>query len=519
MKQGGRPRRSEEQPDSAFGKALKEYLRRVDFTQAELAAESVIAEKTLSQMVKGKRTGGPTFRRDLRAIIKVLHRKKALVTLEEANRLITTIPAVSPLDDRDPADLEIIKLFDAQATGEQQKIQPSPISETPGRPVRETKKRLWRRVVAVLVTLVIIGGTVASVWAIFSRQTDGCSANTNGVTLYVDPDYRGHCHTFAPGDYDLAEFGLDQNVSSLKDPDRAYHITLTDRTNRPGYFDSDTPQLPVDWNDQAHSLRVEKHRPTTCNSGANGIIAFINTDYSEGCLFITANIPDLTPLNFDQVIVSIQFVGSYQNTRQLVIYKQPNYKDECGAYWQNQSDLLQCARLALSVQVLPFTPPTPVPIVPGTHYAGNVAPQSMLSPGSASAVVDGNLQTEWIGGHMTQLDLSWAFPVTIHRVVVWDRKQNNPDNNQVNKLKLSFGDGTSTGSIDMKSSGPRCADITFPEKTITQLHIIPLDASGNNGYSEVEVWATTGPQYSNNTCVNKVMVSQTVPLLQNGTMG
>ena len=62
----------------------------------------------------------------------------------------------------------------------------------------------------------------------------------------------------------------------------------------------------------------------------------------------------------------------------------------------------------------------------------------------------------------------------------------------------------------MISQGPRCADVTFPEKTVTWLHIIPLDASGNNGYSEVEVWATTGPQYSNNTCVNKVTVSQTI---------
>jgi transcriptional regulator with XRE-family HTH domain len=113
MRQGGRPRRTEEQPDSPFGEALKEHLRRVkNFTQAELAREAVIAEKTLSQMVKGVRTSGMTLRRDLRAIIKVLHRKKALLTLEEANRLITMIPAVKELDPRDPADADIIKLFD-----------------------------------------------------------------------------------------------------------------------------------------------------------------------------------------------------------------------------------------------------------------------------------------------------------------------------------------------------------------------------------------------------------------------
>jgi hypothetical protein len=135
----------------------------------------------------------------------------------------------------------------------------------------------------------------------------------------------------------------------------------------------------------------------------------------------------------------------------------------------------------------------------------------MLAPGGAQAVVDGNLQTQWIGGHMVELDLSWAFPVTIHRVVVWDRKQSSSDNNQINKLKLIFSDGTSTGSIDMVSSGPRCADITLPVKTITWLHIVPVDASGNNGYSEVEVWAISGPQYSNNTCVNKQTIPQTIP--------
>src|SRR3989442_3438759 len=86
--------------------------------------------------------------------------------------------------------------------------------------------------------------------------------------------------------------------------------------------------------------------------------------------------------------------------------------------------------------------------------------------------------------HLSTLLVLRPFPVTNHRVVVWDRKQSSSDNNQINKLKLSFSDGTSTGSINMISLGPRCADVTFPEKTVTWLHIIPVDASGNNGYSE-----------------------------------
>src|SRR5437867_13399893 len=112
MKQGGRPRRSEEQPDSPFGEKLKEHLRRVkNFTQAELAKETLIAEKTLSNMVKGKRTSGTTLRRDLRAIIEVLHQKNALHSVEEANVLIRKIPTIKKLDERDPDDAKIIALF------------------------------------------------------------------------------------------------------------------------------------------------------------------------------------------------------------------------------------------------------------------------------------------------------------------------------------------------------------------------------------------------------------------------
>src|SRR5882672_9409190 len=112
MKQGGRPRREDEKTDSSFGDLLKEHLRRVkNFTQVELAKESIIAERTLSNMSKGSRASGTTLRRDLRAIIKVLHQKKALSSLDEANRLITAIPTVSALDERDPEDAEIIALF------------------------------------------------------------------------------------------------------------------------------------------------------------------------------------------------------------------------------------------------------------------------------------------------------------------------------------------------------------------------------------------------------------------------
>src|SRR5579875_376013 len=546
MKQGGRPRREDERPDSAFGELLKEHIRRVkDYTQAALAKEIPMQEKTLSEMVKGKRSKeGTTLRRDLRLIIRALHKRGALLTLDEANRLMTSIPTVKELDVRDAEDAKIIALFQPSATEPEKApeaapsepevvsvhvpaspdsqigpietspqpevipppTRPSPPAEMLARMGRQAQLRPWWYAgLAALALLVILAAVL-----VMMRPWGSCSPNPNGVTLYTGIDFHGSCHSFGPGDYELARFGLDQQVSSIKDPHAAYHIALYDKAKNFFYVDKDMPVIPAEWDKRADTMEIEKHRPTSCHPGENGIIAYLNLDYAGGCLFITGDISDLAPLNFDGVIVSLQFVGSYQESKQLVIYRRPNYQDECGAYWQDQSDLLQCARLALSVRVLPFTPPSPIPTVPGTRAAGNVAPRAMLSPSGAGAVVDGNLQTQWIGGHMVGLELRWPFPVTIHRVVVWDRRQSDTDNNQINKLELIFSDGTATGSIDMISGGPRCADSTFPARTVTWLQIIPVDASGTNGFREVEVWATTGPQYSNNTCVNKVMVAQTV---------
>ena len=133
---------------------------------------------------------------------------------------------------------------------------------------------------------------------------------------------------------------------------------------------------------------------------------------------------------------------------------------------------------------------------------GNIAPSANLNPGGSQAAVDGNLGTQWIGGHQVPLNLNWTTPATIHRIVAWDRTQNSPDNQQINSLIINFSDGTATAPLDMVSGGPRCIDVSFPEKTVNGVQLLPFDASGTNGFSEVEVWATTGVQTSGNTCSN-----------------
>jgi hypothetical protein len=123
---------------------------------------------------------------------------------------------------------------------------------------------------------------------------------------------------FPPGSYELAQFGLEENVSSLKDPHNAYHITLYSKNKNTYYADADVPAFPPAWDNEADTMLVEKHRPTTYQPDANGIVASINANDAGGCLFLPKDIRDLTSLNFDQVITSLRVVSSYRKTRQLV---------------------------------------------------------------------------------------------------------------------------------------------------------------------------------------------------------
>ncbi len=107
----GRKPRSQERDDTDFGKLLTEHLDRKGITQAELAEESNVSEETISRMKKGERATTPAARINLRSLIRALHELECLDTLEEANALMTAIPTMAALDERDKYDAELIKLL------------------------------------------------------------------------------------------------------------------------------------------------------------------------------------------------------------------------------------------------------------------------------------------------------------------------------------------------------------------------------------------------------------------------
>lgn len=148
------------------------------------------------------------------------------------------------------------------------------------------------------------------------------------------------------------------------------------------------------------------------------------------------------------------------------------------------------------------TPTAPPPPPPST--TGNIAPQANRNPdgiGSASAF-DGNLSTFWTDGlgHGFNLKLSWGDSLPVTRIIVWDRPQNSPDNNQINAIIITLSNGISK-RFGMDSMNSRCIAVAFSSpQTINSITLIADDASGNNGLSEVEIWVGSksgGPSCSN----------------------
>jgi RHS repeat-associated protein len=336
-----------------------------------------------------------------------------------------------------------------------------------------------------------------------------CMTET-GVLLYEHANYGGQ-ELFVPAGGNVPDLGpFDRQVSSIRDPNGCFVVFLNDGldgSGQPGIFDVDVPDLtPHGWNDRARSVRVERHGVTSCNPGTQGIIAYADGNYRPdgGCITLTHDYDyaQLFFAGFADRITSLKFVGGYLGHTRILLYRQSGFQDLCGAYWQDQSDLRDCTDQARSIRIESFTPPTPIPTQPGDTLVGNVAPLAYRDRGGSDAAVDGNLDSEWVGGHGANLGFSWGRPISIHHIIVWDRKAA-ADFNGINTIHIGFSDGTSILNVDMTSGGPRCADVTFPAKTVSWVNIIPADAGGNNGLREVEIWATTGQQYSYNSCVMK----------------
>lgn len=153
--------------------------------------------------------------------------------------------------------------------------------------------------------------------------------------------------------------------------------------------------------------------------------------------------------------------------------------------------------------------PSPVGSAP-TH--GNLAPLAEVRPPGARTLADGDLSTFWGGiPGGSGAYLAWAEPVTINRLSAW--------NAGGEPLTVAFSDRTGLPLIDMVSDGPRCADVYFPPRSVTWVHVRPF-ADTASRIREVHVWAAGSPQYSSFWCWNvRVMTPVRVAVADPGAAG
>ena len=119
----------------------------------------------------------------------------------------------------------------------------------------------------------------------------------------------------------------------------------------------------------------------------------------------------------------------------------------------------------------------------------------------AKAAVDGyaegypgNAAREWStnrGGAWSWLNLAFAAPTTVNRVVLYDRPNTS---DQVLAGYLDFSDGTwvAVPALD-NAGGP--VTITFPARSVTSVRFSPSQVSattGNIGLAEMQVWTPAG---------------------------
>ena len=115
----------------------------------------------------------------------------------------------------------------------------------------------------------------------------------------------------------------------------------------------------------------------------------------------------------------------------------------------------------------------------------------------ASKAIDGVIQgypvdasKEWVtlnGKTGSWIKLTWAAPVTVNKVVLYDRP--NTDD-QVTGGTLVFSDGSSVAVPSLNNAGA-ATTITFASKTVTsvQLNITKVSSTTYNvGLAEFEVW-------------------------------
>src|SRR5690348_18215110 len=110
--------RTEEKQRCRVGDLLEDYLSRIPMTAAELARASGLPQRVITGFMQGDRLRGPTLRRNVLALLKVLFARQAFRAPHEPYELLEAIEAINKtahlLDEHNSANADLLALLKAQ---------------------------------------------------------------------------------------------------------------------------------------------------------------------------------------------------------------------------------------------------------------------------------------------------------------------------------------------------------------------------------------------------------------------
>lgn len=240
----------------------------------------------------------------------------------------------------------------------------------------------------------------------------------------------------------------------------------------------------------AKSVSLEAVLPTDCPTlpTSGGIKTYRDLAFLEngGCRNVTLSqggIPSFPAVGYPTGPRSLKFFGDHIDSTKVTVYGGENYTGtSCATYTQDVSDFLGCSDKVISMKVEPYIAP--------------VKAKNITADGSwdlnMSAATDNDPATYSLLGQSDSAGVVFPTPQKILGLVIHDRPGGG-----IQTIYVGFGGGESGNviidNIDMISAGVKCVTLA-PVNVIDArwVNIKVITSGGNNGFSDVEIFAADG---------------------------
>lgn len=203
-----------------------------------------------------------------------------------------------------------------------------------------------------------------------------CGKSLFGVVLFSDRNYQGRCIHLLEGKYNLADYNLDNSVSSIR-INGNYQVDLYEDPNQSGRRDElhkSDPNLDIrSLGEQYSSVRIRaKDKESNCkDDDKDGVYFYSQENFTGNCHYATGDIQDFGKTSIgNNNVASVRIVGDWR----VNLYRSQNFKERGCGFGDDQGDMSECVGMhknASSARIRKDEPEeTPVPDCPAPQLLG-----------------------------------------------------------------------------------------------------------------------------------------------------